>query len=335
MSLSFLIKHKAVELGFDLAGITHSGPVGSQDVSHLKNWLNNGYEGDMAYMRGHFEKRTNPAKLMDGCKSVICVGLNYKPFEQPDVSGADKPVGTVADYAIYEDYHVFIKARLHLLAQYIAPQIDNNFKYKVCVDSVPLLERPLAARAGLGFIGKNHCLINPKLGTEILLGELLVNIELENDKPAQNLCAGCDKCIKACPTSALMSNGNMDARKCISYLTIEHDGPIRQNLAKKIGNHLFGCDVCIKACPLYLSTPCRAANDMKVRLKPRQLDLRYILEMNEQEFNRFFKGTAFHRTGLQNLKRNARICLMNIAEINPGLLSQYGFSYKNVSGNSF
>ena len=240
MTATEQIKQKALALGFDLVGITDASPVHGEQVNRLLAWLNAGHAGQMTWMHRNLGKRTNPAELLPGAKSVIVVGLGYKPPPSaPEMSHDGK--GRVAAFAQYEDYHPFLKKMLRQLVDFIISNTCPGLQFKICVDSSPLLERAMAFRAGLGIIGKNRMLVNPRLGPQILLGEILTNLELDPDKPMAESCPGCDSCIAACPTGALKPDGSFDATKCISYLTIEANTDIPADLVPKIGNHLFGC----------------------------------------------------------------------------------------------
>jgi epoxyqueuosine reductase len=313
MSLSQDIKNKALELGFDLAGITDASPIDTEQAGLLSDWLNNGYAADMNYMLRNLEKRIDPAKLLDNAKSVICVGLNYKPPKhKPKLTHTTTLMGKVANYAQYEDYHPFIKKQLRKLTDFIVSMTETGHKFKICVDSAPLAERALAARAGLGFIGKNHMLINPELGPQILLGEIITTLKLPTDKPITTECPNCKKCIDACPTGALGPDGRFDASKCISYLTIEHKDRISPELAEKIGNRLFGCDECILVCPYYEDAPSCKNELFKFHPERAQLDLDWALNLNQQNFKVKFADSPIKRTGLERLKRNAGICNENI-----------------------
>jgi len=310
MNKENLIKQKALEIGFDLAGITSAKPVDSLDKSYLQEWLEKGFAGEMKYLHRNIDKRFDPSKLLDGAKSVICLAVNYRPNEQEHFSKEEGPTGRIADYAMYADYHDAIKAKLFELASFITSDIDNSAKFKFCVDSVPLAERSLAVRAGLGFIGKNHMLINPEIGSKILLGEIITDLQLSEDKPLEQSCVNCENCLSACPAGALDAEGNFDASKCISYLTIEYNGEIADNLAGPINDRLFGCDNCVDVCPFEKNIPICRAQWMNIKL-PKYLNLLKISEMNEKEFNHRFENTALERTGLATLKRNAKICLKN------------------------
>jgi epoxyqueuosine reductase len=313
MSFSQEIKSNAVELGFDLIGITDTSPINNKQTDMLSQWLKSGCAAQMSYLQRNFEKRTHPAMLLENAQSVICVGLNYKPPKQkPEKPDQTTPLGKVSSYAQYEDYHPFIKARLRRLIEFIRSVWRKEHKFKICVDSVPLAERSLAQRAGLGFIGKNRMLINPVLGPQIFLGEIITTIKLSTDKPITNNCSDCDKCIKACPTHALTTDGQFDANKCISYLTIEHKGPISPPLAEKTADRIFGCDECILACPYQKNAPVYKNKQFKFYNNRIMLDLNRILNLTQQDFDAEFADSTIKRSGLERLKRNAKICLDNI-----------------------
>lgn len=311
MNLTEAIKQKAIELGFDLVGITGAEPIDAGQIEYLKNWLAAGWAAGMGYMHRNFAKRTNPGELLEGAKSVICAGLNYKPGACSEESG---DYSGIASYALYEDYHPFIKERLLALADFISELIrPDKRRFKIYVDSAPLAERSLAQRAGLGFIGKNHILINPEFGLQILLGEIVTDLELDFDKPMTNHCADCNKCVGACPTGALDLQGFFDANKCISYLTIEHKGQIADGPAGQIGNHVFGCDECILACPYDLNAPVIANRQFKFFGERRLIKPAEIPTWDEVQFDKVFGGSVVKRLGLEGLKRNGRICAANRA----------------------
>lgn len=302
------IKQKALDLGFDLAGISSAEPLSPEEAEIFRKWLNFGYAGQMQFFKRNLDKRINPAELLVNAKSIIVVGLNYKPGET-----TLKPTGAgrVSRYAQFEDYHTFMKKLLKRLADFIVSDIDADSRFKICVDSVPLAERAFAVRAGLGFIGKNHLLINPALGVEIFLGELITTIDLECDEPLEKQCNGCDKCLRMCPTGALRKDGWFDARKCISYLTVEHKGRIDNELTGKMDNWLFGCDECVLACPYQKKAPACANKSFKYHPDRAAIELDKIINMSGEEFAREFAGSPIHRTGLNAMKRNARICVEN------------------------
>lgn len=313
MSLAEDVKQKAIDLGLDLVGITDAAPLSTKQIDYFTAWLKSGCAGRMSYMHRNFQKRTNPAKLLRNAKSVICTALNYKPATTPEEPQQDSAKGKIANYALYEDYHQFIKKRLYSLADFITACAGRSFAFKVCVDSVPVAERALAARAGIGFIGKNRMLINPSTGPQLLLGEIVTDLPLETDEPLQTTCSGCEKCIAACPSGALGRDGGFEANKCISYLTIEHKGKIDPDLSTKLGCRLFGCDECVLACPYQENTPACANKEFKLYPDRKWLNLREILDWNQKAFARKLGDSPLKRCGLDKLKQNAAICLENIS----------------------
>ena len=314
MTITERIKEKALELGFDLVGITDASPVGTEQVNRLIGWLDAGYAGRMTWLHSNLEKRTDPAKLLPGAKSVIVVALNYKPAGQRTEDRGPKtaPMGRVAQFAQYDDYHPFIKKMLRQLADFIA-STACPMQFKICVDSTPLLERALAVRAGLGIIGKNRMLVNPRIGPQIFLGEIVTNIELEPDKPLKDSCPGCGKCVAACPTGALKQDGSFDATKCISYLTIEANTDVPAELAPKIGNHLFGCAECLMACPYQQKAPTCANKGFVHHPDRAELNLNDLLNLTEEQFKSQFARSPILRPGLPHLKKIAQICIQNLS----------------------
>jgi len=315
MTVTEQIKQKALALGFDLVGITDASPVHGDEVNRLLGWLNAGHAGQMTWMHRNLGKRTNPAELLPGAKSVIVVGLGYRPPKQKTEDRGQKTasMGRVADFALYEDYHPFLKKMLRQLVDFIISATCPSLQFKICVDSSPLLERALAFRAGLGVIGQNRMLVNPRLGPQILLGEIVTNLELDPDKPMTDSCPGCDSCIVACPTGALKPDGSFDATKCISYLTIEANTDIPADLAPKIGNHLFGCGECLLACPYQQKAPSCANKKFVFHPDRANLDLNEVLNLTEDEFHIRFAHSPILRSGLTHLQKTAKICLDNLS----------------------
>ena len=311
MNLSEEIKQKAVELGFNLVGITTAEPLDAEQINIFREWINRGFSAGLSFMLRNLEKRTNPAELLEGAKSVIVAGLNYKPSLQ-QISPDPVTTGRIASYALYEDYHDFIKKRLYQLAEHICTASNENTRFKICVDSSPLAERSFAYRAGLGFIGKSHILINKVLGPQLLLGEIVTSLELDSDNPQKGDCGDCRKCIDACPTGALRDDGWFDAGKCISYLTIENKAAVSSELTGKTGNYLFGCDECILACPYYEKAPLCSNKEFKYNPHIAQPDLNEILNLTQEAFDENFSCSPIRRIGLEKLKQNAKVCLQNI-----------------------
>jgi len=319
MSLAQGIKHKIIELGFDLAGITDASPIDAEQADFFTAWLGCGFAGQMDYMRRNLHKRTHPAELLENAQSVIIVGLNYTPPPQKNASNAKVPMGKVVDYAQYQDYHPFIKKLLHELTDFIRSKAGGNLRFKICVDSAPVAERALAVKAGLGFIGKNHMLINPKLGCRIFMGEIITNLKLETDEPIAADCSTCHKCIDACPTGALRADGQLDASRCINYLTIEYEGRIPPELAPKglleeIGDRLFGCNECILACPYQKDAPVCKNKQFRFYNDRATISLREVLDLSQESFEAKFSDSVIVRSGLDRFKRNAENCLINATQ---------------------
>jgi epoxyqueuosine reductase len=317
MTITEQIKQKALALGFDLIGITDASSLQGEQVNRLLAWLNAGHAGQMTWMHRNLSKRTDPAKLLPGAKSVIVVGLGYKPASSSDEAVLSEakdltPLGRVAAFAQYDDYHPFLKKMLRQLVDFIISTTCPGLQFKICVDSSPLLERALAFRAGLGVIGQNRMLVNPRFGPQILLGEIVTNLELDPDKPMTESCPGCDSCITACPTGALKPDGSFDATKCISYLTIEANTDIPADLAPKIGNHLFGCGECLLACPYQQKAPPCANKEFIHHPDRAELNLNDFLNFTEEQFKMQFAHSPILRPGLAHLKKIASICIKNV-----------------------
>ncbi len=293
-----------MELGFDAAGITTADGVDAEHIEYFKGWLDDGFAAKMSYLHRNIEKRFEPGQLLKGAKSVICVALNYRPAAEEIFD--DTPI-RIARFGQYEDYHPFIKDRFFQLAEFIKNETGDGIRFKACVDSVPIAERALAQRAGLGFVGRNHMLINPEMGSQFLLGELITTLELEPDEPFEQIpCGDCGRCVRACPTGALSFDGSFDARKCISYLTIEEPDDIPAEYNNKISNRIFGCDECILACPHELRGAARKNKDLKFHPEWQNLTPDQIQNMTEVEFQKIFVNSGFIRLGLDRLKRNCK-----------------------------
>jgi epoxyqueuosine reductase len=313
MGLAEDIKQKAFQLGFDLVGITDASPLNNEEFKFFTDWLALGYAGRMDYMRDNLDKRINPIKLLKSARSIICLGLNYNPTKaQQEITTPAEPMGTVANYAQYEDYHPFIKKQLRKLTDFISSVAGTGFRFRMCIDSAPVAERTFAARAGLGFIGKNRMLINPQLGPQIFLAEIITSLKLPPDEPVKTNCSNCNKCLNACPTGALGPDGHLDANKCISYLTFEYKGEFPDDLAPKIGACLFGCNECIVICPYNANAPVCKNKQFRFFPERAKISLLRILNMTDKEFEAEFAASPIMRLGLDRLKRNAQTCLNNL-----------------------
>jgi epoxyqueuosine reductase len=308
------LKLEAHSLGFELVGIAPATEADGFD--RLRDWLARGFAGTMEYMHRHGDARRHPSSILPEVRSVIMVGMNYRPDEPAGLSRQDKPsgspLGRVSCYAHGSDYHDLLRERLHRLLDWLRRERPDCLGRGV-VDTAPLLERDFARRAGLGWFGKNTMLLNKRLGSYFFLGALLTNLELACDAAhATSHCGTCTACLDACPTHAFVGPGVLDARRCISYLTIEHRGDVPEDLRAGVGDWLFGCDVCQEVCPWNRKAPPGAEPALLGRPDLMQLDLIEILGLSEEEFRRRFRGTALLRTKRRGLVRNAALVLGNL-----------------------
>jgi len=304
------LKDQAERMGFDLVGIAAASPA--DGFERFRDWLDRGYAGEMEYMSRHAAARRDPSSILSDVRSVIVVGMNY--FH--DSASAQLPVaaGKVARYARAADYHDVLRERLRHLLAWLSAE-SPQCRGRAVVDTAPLLERDFARRAGLGWFGKNTMLLNRRIGSYFFLGALLVNLELRPD-PAHDTdhCGTCTACLDACPTQAFVQPRQLDARRCISYLTIELRGSIPEEQRSSLDDWLFGCDVCQEVCPWNHKAPAtREAEFQSGRVGP-ALDPCELLALSEEDFRKLFRGTALTRAKRSGLLRNAAIVLGNRGE---------------------
>lgn len=300
-----MIKSQGRTLGFDLVGIATASPSDFRD--YLQQWLGTAQHGEMSWLAKRFEERTDPATYLPGAKSVICVAINYHvPLQATESAGMQ---GRIARYALGDDYHALIKQRLFKLADWLRTQV--GCETRVAVDTAPVMEKDLSARAGVGWVGKNTCLINENIGSWLLLGEILTTLELPPDQPGVDRCGTCTRCLDACPTGAITAPYQLDARKCISYLTIEHRCEINPALASQIGDWLYGCDICQDVCPWNGRAPAATDPALQPRFPTGKLDVQEVLRWSPDEYRQNLRGSAMKRVKLPILQRNARIVLDN------------------------
>ena len=310
-ALAAEVKRRAVELGFDLVGIADAGP--SRYGDYLRSWLDAGQAGSMAWLAGRFTERVDPGAYLPGAASVICVAINYYVELEPVPDEQKVHHGRIARYALGDDYHDVLKTRLHALADWLREMVPGA-QTRTCVDTAPVMEKELAARAGVGWVGKNSCLINPQAGSWLLLGEIITTVPLPADEPATDHCGTCTRCIDACPTAAITAPYQLDARRCISYLTIEHREGIPPEYQMQVGDWLYGCDICQDVCP----HNSKAASSTDPAVQPRfptgGLDVREVLTWTDEQYRSKLKDSAMRRVKLPMLKRNAAIVQVNTAE---------------------
>ena len=307
--LTKMIKEKSLRIGFNAVGITMPAP--GREVQHLDQWLESGHEGEMTYMKRNQPLLKNPKHLMPEVKSIISVSINYlSSNDQPEEILNSPKKAYIARYALGRDYHKILRSKLKALANHINDLTNNNI-YKAAVDSAPLLEKAYAERSGIGWIGKNTNLINSKSGSFFMIGELLTSIELVYDIKATNHCGSCKKCIDICPTKAFNGPYSLDARKCISYLTIENKNEIPTEHREAIGNRIFGCDDCQIYCPWNKFAQHHNEDDFNPRHSLDRKDLIDLFQWTEKEWSDNTLGSAIRRAGYDGWRRNISVALGN------------------------
>jgi epoxyqueuosine reductase len=298
------IKQHARSLGFDLVGVAPAEV--SKYRAYFAEWLANGSAGEMGYLHRRFDERTDPATYCPGARSIICVAMNYHvPLDPP----AEQETGRIARYALGDDYHELIKDRLHALADWIRQRCPDA-QTRAAVDTAPVMEKEISARAGVGWVGKNTCIIHPQVGSWLLLGEVITTLDLPADEPAVDRCGTCRRCIDACPTGAITPY-SVDARRCISYQTLENRGEVPASLhaAMQDAGFVVGCDICQEVCPF--NRDGRPLPTQEPEFAPRApapgVGLASILRWNEQEWDILTRGRASRRAKFDMWRRNAEI----------------------------
>lgn len=340
-----LVSRLAVELGLARVGVAAAGPI--RRAAYLQQWLAEGRAGEMTWLARHHQLRIDPRRLLPGARSIIVVADLYHQPEPPPAdparsaaSSADptrtatvsakptrtaaaccreatagSPAGRVAQYAQGRDYHKVLRKKLHRLADRLHEMADQiaaePFETRVCVDTAPILEREWAEAAGIGWIGKNTMILHHELGSFFFLGEIITTMELAPTGPVADHCGNCTRCLDACPTGALTAPYQMDARKCISYLTIEHRADIDPSLQPQMGDWLYGCDICQDVCPYNRKAPHATEPAYRpAELQP-DIPLNVIPNWTQEDYDRYLAGSAMKRASLAMLKRNAKIALAN------------------------
>lgn len=316
------VKRLAHEAGFELAGITLCRRM--PDHGRFRSWVDAGMAGQMQYLTGHrAELRADPRNLLPGAKSVVCVGKLYNGPEAYSTAFSSSELGWISRYAWGEDYHGLVRRGLDRLAAAIREEAGAGVQTRACVDTAPLLERSLAREAGLGWIGKNTCLINQTAGSWFFLGELLLSLELEPDTPPADRCGTCTRCLEACPTAAIvpLSGGwAIDSKLCISYLTIELRGNIEVELRSGIGSHVFGCDICQDVCPWNRKAPVTLEDGLRPAVARPPLEK--MATLSESEFRALFGRTPVSRAKYEGFLRNVAVSMGNSR--NPALRTHLG-----------
>lgn len=304
------IKQWALELGFQQCGITDCDLTAEQE--HYKEWLNRQYHGEMNYLANHMDKRFNAAELVPGAQRIICVRMDYFPPDTQALNNLEDPEQAyVSRYTLGRDYHKLIRKRLTQLGKRIDEEVGCSV-YRAFVDSAPVLERPLAEKAGIGWRGKHTLVLNRHAGSLFFLGELFIDLPLPLDQPiTENHCGKCTACMDVCPTAAFPAPHLLDAKRCISYLTIEHSGSIPEELRPLMGNRIFGCDDCQLICPWNRFANFTQEQDFHPRQKLDHSELISLFNWSEEEFLKRTEGSAIRRTGYEGWLRNIAIALGN------------------------
>jgi epoxyqueuosine reductase len=312
----------AREAGFDICGIAPAAEF--PELAHMQEWLERGHAGEMRYL--HDARRRSPAKAMQDARSVIVCALDYNTAYPPSTeaplhAGASRgPRGWISRYAWGDDYHHVLGEKLEALVQRLHREFPDHFDARAYVDTGPIVERVAAKYAGLGWLAKNTCLINEELGSWLFLGVIVTTLDLATslgaaELPAPDLCGNCSLCIDACPTAAIVEPYVLDARRCISYLTIELRGAIPSELREAVGRHVFGCDICQDVCPWNRRVPATPLPNFQPRAREGHSlfspDLEWLISLSEEEFRAVFRGSPVKRAKWRGLVRNACVAIGN------------------------
>src|SRR5262245_8413338 len=312
MLTSDSIKAKAREIGFDVCGIA---PAADHSELHFfSEWLARGFAGSMSYLTRSAERRRDVRNVLPSARSVIVTGTLYNTDREYSVACRDRDPAHIARYAWGDDYHDVLTGRLETLLDWMRDVHPDPFEARAYVDTGPVQERVYAQHAGIGWIGKNTCVIHPELGSWLFLSEIICSLPLEPDVPAFDQCGTCTLCLEACPTRALVAPAVLDATRCISYLTIEHRGDIPEEFSADIGAHVFGCDICQEVCPWNQTAPV----SQDPRWQPRAVwDARRVSELAalpDEELATALKGSAMGRAKRDGIKRNLAVSVSNLSD---------------------
>lgn len=302
------IRAHALSLGFDVCGFA-GAQADARDGANLRQYLEEGRHGEMEWMARTAERRAAPQALWAEARSIICLGVNYGPEEDPLAGHGHPEQGTISVYARGRDYHKVLKSRLKALARWLVETFGGDAK--VFVDTAPVMEKPLAQRAGIGWIGKHTNLVSRRFGSWLFLGEVFTTLEIAPDAAEADHCGSCDACLRACPTDALAEPYRIEPRLCLSYLTIEHPADIEPGLAAAMGNRIYGCDDCLAACPWTKFASPTPHEDLAPRPELRAPELEHLAALDDEGFARMFAGSAIKRSGRKRMARNVAIAMAN------------------------
>jgi epoxyqueuosine reductase len=302
------IRERALASGFDAVGFARAD-LSAEARAHLHEFVARGYHGDMGWLAGTAERRGDPRALMPEARTVVVLGVSYAPAGDPLAAAGTPDRGAVSVYAQGRDYHDTLKRRLRVLAQWIEAKWPGGLK--LFVDTAPVMEKPLAQQAGLGWQGKHTNLVSREFGSWLFLGEIYLSLALDPDPPEPDRCGSCRRCLDACPTAAFPAPHRLDARRCISYLTIEHKGMIPVELRAAIGNRIYGCDDCLAVCPWNKFAQAASEPDFLPRAALAAPNLAELAGLDDPAFRRLFAGSPVKRTGRDRFLRNVLIAIGN------------------------
>ncbi len=306
---STAIKRRALDLGFDLCGIAPAANL--PELQFLREWLDRGYAGEMNYLRRGADRRADVRHVLPSARAVIVAAMVYNTDRPYSTETTGRGHAAISRYAWGDDYHVVMGRRLEGLLEWMRAECDEPFEARWYVDTGPVQERVYAQRAGLGWIGKNTCLINPALGSWLFLSELIVSLDLVPDEAGFDQCGSCTLCLEACPTGAFVEPGVLDARRCISYLTIERKGAIPEEHRDGVGDHVYGCDICQEVCPWNLRPAVASRDEWTPRPsfdRPRLVDL---WRSSDERLEAALRASAMNRAKVKGLRRNVAVAIGN------------------------
>jgi epoxyqueuosine reductase len=310
------IKARARELGFDACGIAPA--TNHPELTFFREWLDRGYAGEMAYLHRSAERRADVRNVVSSARTVIALATVYNTDRPYSTECADSQRAQIARYAWGDDYHDVIAARLDALLDWMRLRSPESFDARAYVDTGPVQERVYAQHAGIGWIGKNTCVIHPELGSWIFLAEIICSLDLEVDAPSLDQCGTCTLCLEACPTQALVAPGVLDSTRCISYLTIELRGDVPEAHRRDIGSHVYGCDICQEVCPWNQTAPRSGDPAWQARAAWDRVDLLTLAQRSDAELTDALRGSAMRRTKAQGLRRNISLALANAEATDTG-----------------
>ncbi len=313
MDVRETLQDAALEAGLELLGVASLDDLSeSPDAAFFSAWLEQGFAGQMEYLRGErAEKRLHPDLVLPGVRSAICVGLNYNTGAPLSTACSHPTRGWISRYAWGDDYHEVLRSKLERMLSRLRERVAQPFEARVYVDTGPVLERALARRSGVGWLGKNTCLLNQKVGSWFFLGEILTTLEIPPDRPAPDRCGSCTRCIDACPTQAILEARVLDSTRCIAYWTIEAKGAVPEEIRPGMGRHVFGCDICQDVCPWNRRAPTSLLEEFQPRPGLLNTPLEQLASLTEEDFRRLSHHSPLRRAGYRRFLRNVAIAMGN------------------------